>query len=106
MKEQGGSAGHCHLPPLPPPCPGAAQQEKRLRRGKKGQTLLQMDTVAKGAESRELHTADPGSQTMWLEAALWPPAFAVHSSGSKGTVWRVSFSAHSRASKASPSSSC
>lgn len=97
--------GTVTCPHCPHLAPGLPSKRRGCAGGEKGQMLLQMDMVAKGAESRELHTADPGSRTTWLEAALWPPAFAVHSSGSKGTVWRVSFSAHSRASKASPSSS-
>lgn len=68
--------------------------------------LLQMEMVAQGATNRELHTADPVSQTMSRKAFLSPPPFGVHFSGSKGTVWPVFFSAHSRANKVLPSLHC
>ena len=66
--------------------PGLPRQGRGRARGEKGQMLLQMDTVAKGAKSRELNAADPISRTTSLEAFLWPRPFGVHFSGSKGTV--------------------
>lgn len=74
--------------------------------GGKGQMLLQTEMVAQGAKNRELHPADPVSQTMSWKAFLSPPPFGVNFSGSTGTVWPMFFSAHRRAIKALPSSHC